>query len=242
MKLSNALLFSAAIVIAAAFLGNAYVERSKTSGSVNVTGLGSKNFMSDLVVWEGSFSRVNKDLKIAYAALENDKNLIRNYLRSKGVGEDQIVFEAVSTSDLTEGKYENGDYVGDEFIGYQLRQAVKVESADVDGIEELSRSITELLNQGVKFYSSPPRYYYTKLSDLKIEMIRLATEDARVRAETIAENSGGKLGDLRSANMGVFQITGQNSNEDYSWGGAFNTRDKKKTASITMRLVYQADD
>lgn len=91
----------------------------------------------------------------------------------------------------------------------------------------------------MKFYSSAPRYYYTKLSDLKIEMIRLATEDARIRAETIAENSGGTLGKLKSANMGVFQITGQNSNEDYSWGGAFNTHVKNKTAPITMRLVYQ---
>jgi hypothetical protein len=72
-------------------------------------------------------------------------------------------------------------------------------------------------------------------------MIQKATENARIRAEAIASNSGGALGGLRSANMGVFQITGQNSNEDYSWGGAFNTKDKNKTASITMRLVYEVE-
>ncbi|MDX5477478.1 MAG: SIMPL domain-containing protein, partial [Cyclobacteriaceae bacterium] len=92
--------------------------------------------------------------------------------------------------------------------------------------------------QGVKFYSQAPRYYYTDLESLKIEMISRATEDARVRAEKIAENSGSKLGRLISANMGIFQITGQNSNEDYSWGGTFNTSSKEKTASITMRLSY----
>ena len=69
-------------------------------------------------------------------------------------------------------------------------------------------------------------------------MISKATEDARVRAERIAENAGGRLGDLISARMGVFQITGQNSGEDYSWGGAYNTSSKNKTASITMRLEY----
>ena len=108
-------------------------------------------------------------------------------------------------------------------------------------IEQVSREITELLNKGVQFNSSPPRYYYTKLADLKIEMISKATEDARIRAEKIAENAGGTLGDLLSARMGVFQITGQNSGEDYSWGGAYNTSSKNKTASITMRLEYKVD-
>jgi hypothetical protein len=72
-------------------------------------------------------------------------------------------------------------------------------------------------------------------------MIAKATEDARIRAERIAENSEAKLGDLISANMGVFQITGQNSGEDYSWGGAFNTSSKNKTASITMKLVFESN-
>ncbi len=72
-------------------------------------------------------------------------------------------------------------------------------------------------------------------------MISKATEDARIRAEKIAENSGGRLGDLISAKMGIFQITGQNSNEDYSWGGTYNTSSKEKTASITMKLNYEVD-
>ena len=83
-----------------------------------------------------------------------------------------------------------------------------------------------------------PRYYYTKLEDLKIEMISRATDNARLRAESISKNSGATLGELTLANMGIFQITGQNSNEDYSWGGAYNTSSKEKTASITMKLTY----
>ena len=72
-------------------------------------------------------------------------------------------------------------------------------------------------------------------------MISKATEDARIRAEKIAENSGGNMGELISAKMGIFQITGQNSKEDYSWGGTFNTSSKEKTASITIKLVYKVD-
>lgn len=120
-------------------------------------------------------------------------------------------------------------------------QTVKIESTNVELIENVSREITELLNLGVQFNSFPPRYYYTKIADLKIAMISKATEDARLRAVKIAENSGENLGDLNGASMGVFQITGQNSGEDYSWSGAYNTQDKNKTASITMRLEYEID-
>jgi hypothetical protein len=41
--------------------------------------------------------------------------------------------------------------------------------------------------------------------------------------------------------MGVFQIIAQNSSEDYSYGGSFNTNSKNKTATITIKLVYQVD-
>ncbi|MDV7402312.1 SIMPL domain-containing protein, partial [Arthrospira platensis SPKY1] len=58
------------------------------------------------------------------------------------------------------------------------------------------------------------------------------------RAEQIATQAGGKLGGVVTAKMGIFQITGRLSNEDYSWSGAFNTDDREKTASITMRLEY----
>ncbi len=121
-----------------------------------------------------------------------------------------------------------------------MAQSIVIESMEVEKIEKLSREITELLNKGIQFYSDAPRYYFTKLADLKIEMISKATEDARLRAVKIAENSGGKLGDLISAKMGIFQITGQNSKEDYSWGGTFNTSSKKKTASITIKLEYKS--
>jgi hypothetical protein len=124
-------------------------------------------------------------------------------------------------------------------LGYILTQSLQIDSNNVEKVESVSREITELLNKGIQFYSQSPRYYYTKLADLKIEMISKATADAKHRADMIAENSGGKLGELISAKMGIFQITGQNSDEDYSWGGTFNTQSKEKTASITMKLDYK---
>ena len=124
-------------------------------------------------------------------------------------------------------------------MGYELTQFIQIESNEVGKIEKISREVTLLLNQGVNFYSEAPRYFYTQLADLKIEMISKATEDARIRAEKIAAYSNGELGALQAAKMGVFQITGQNSTENYSWGGNFNTSSRDKIASITMKLVYK---
>lgn len=239
MKQLTAIIFGAAIVLAAYFLGNAYVQRANPPQIISVTGLGNKNFTSDLIVWEGSFSATSTDLKTAFDQLNTDKDVVRTYLTSKGITKEDIIFNSVQTSEQRDNKYDNGNYVGSVFRGYQLSQSVQIESKNVALVEGVAREITELLNKGVQFNSSPPRYYYTQLADLKIEMISKATEDARLRAEKIAENSGSGLGKLLSANMGVFQITGQNSGEDYSWGGSYNTSSKKKTASITMRLDYK---
>jgi len=134
--------------------------------------------------------------------------------------------------------FENGN-IKEQFLkGFVLSQTVKIESTEVDKIEEISRSITELTKDGIGFYSYSPQYYYTKLSELKIEMVAAATEDARIRAEQIAQNANAEIGDLRYAKMGIFQIIGQNSNEDLSWGGSFNTTSKMKTATITMKLQF----
>jgi len=243
MKTSiNSIVFGLAIVLAAIFLGNAYKDRTKSQGNIQVTGLGKSNFTSDLIVWEGSYEISDFNLKHGFELLKKDKEKIKTYLKTKGVPAEKIVFSAVNSNQVTKSTYStSGKYIGEEFIGYRLSQSIQIESNQVEKVELVSREITELLNDGIQFYSEPPRYYFTKLADLKIEMISRATEDARIRAEKIAEFSGGKLGELSSAKMGVFQITGQNSKEEYSWGGTFNTSSKEKTASITMKLDYNVN-
>ena len=95
-----------------------------------------------------------------------------------------------------------------------------------------------MLFRSVQLESSQPDYYYSKLDDLKLQLIEKSTVDAKARAEKIATQSGAKLRKLKSARMGVFQITGANANEEFSAGGNFNTSSKNKKARITMRLEY----
>lgn len=231
-----------AFIIAIFFASNALKYKSKTTETIVVTGLAEKDFVSDLIVWQGDFARRAPDLQSAYAALKSDENTIREYLRGKGISDVEMVFTAVNINKEYNTRYnENGMQLGQEFIGYNLSQTIKVQSKDVDKVEKLSREATEIIQRGIELNSYAPAYYYSKLNDVKIELLGKASADARNRASTIAQNSNTSLGDLRKATMGVFQITGKNSNEDYSYGGAFNTTDKMKTGSVTIRAEYAVD-
>lgn len=238
----NTLLISSAIVVTALILGNSFQNRNKFTNTIAVTGLGSKNFVSDLIVWSGDFVQKNIQLKDAYASLDRDREGIRNYLLSKGIKPAEMIFSAIEISkEFNDVFDQNGTRIRSDFTGYRLSQKVQVESSDVDKVENISREVSELINNGIEFYSSNPEYYYTKLAELKIEMIAEATKDAYSRAQKIAENAGGAVGRLKNANMGVFQIVAQNSSEEFSWGGSFNTGSKRKTANITVRLEYESD-
>lgn len=238
----NPIIIALAVIISAFLFSNAFQNRNQHNDTISVTGSGSKNFVSDLIVWRGSFSKKSLLLKEAYAALDSDREIIKKYLVSKGLQESDLVFSAVAINKDFETTYDANENIRQQlFTGFTLTQNVQVESKAVDKVEAISREVTELINSGVEFYSNPPEYYYTKMAALKIEMIAEATKDANARAKSIAENADSDLGKLKKSEMGVFQIIAQNSSEDYSWGGSFNTSAKKKSANITVKLMYQVD-
>ncbi len=235
----QSIIIASAIIITALIFASAFKNRNAGRDAIQVTGLGKKDFVSDLIVWSGTFTRKNINLKDAYSELDRDRESIQKYLVSKGIQPDNIIFSAVDIRKEYDDVFSNeGRRMKSVFSGFSLQQSVQIESNEVNKVEEISRKVSELINSGVEFYSDHPQYYYTKLSELKIEMIAEATRDAKTRAQRIAENAGCRVGNLRKADMGVFQITAQNSAEDFSWGGTFNTSSKRKTATITVKLEY----
>jgi uncharacterized protein len=234
----NSIIFAIAAIVVVVIATQTYKHRNRQNDLINVTGLGSKDFKSDLIVWRGYFNAFNTDLKASSGTLEQNRESVRKYLTGQGIAEGEIVFSAVETEKVFRYWNDDNGHQQSEFQGYRLSQNVKIESKDVEKVEQVSREVTELINQGIEISSGAPEYYYTKLAELKIQMVAAATEDARTRAEQIAKNAGADLGSLRYAQMGIFQITAQNSSEDYSWGGSFNTSSKMKTANITMKLQF----
>ncbi len=236
-----ALILGVAAVVVALILGNAYKQKFREADRIVVTGLGEQEFTSDLIVWRGWIVEQDFSLESAYAKLSSSREKVSKFLKDNNVADSIVVWEFVNVSRQSEPMYgPNGNYTGSRFTGYELRQEFRLESTDVEGIENVSREISSLIAQGVQMEAWQPEYYYTRLGDLKLELIERATQDARQRAEKIAENSKSKLRNLGTGRMGVFQITGANMDEAYNAGGTFNTSSKQKKASITMRLEYLA--
>lgn len=236
------LLICAAVIMTGLILGKAYMSKGKPDDTVSVIGLGEESFDSDLIVWRASFSRRSMELKDAYAQLNADIRKVKSYLKSRGISDDEMVFEAADISKEWSNIYDDeGNIRQTIFDGYSLNQSVKVSSKKVNVVEQTSRQVSELIDAGIELNSDAPEYYYTKLAQLKLKMIEAATKDAHERAAKIAENGGGSLGKLMFADMGVFQITAENSSEEYEWGGSFNTSSRRKTASVTIRLKYKID-
>ena len=236
------MLVSAAVVVTGLILGKSYLSKGKPDPEVAVVGLGETSFDSDLIVWESEFSTKNYDLKQAYKNLNIASKKVKAYFKNKGIPEKDIILEAADINKNYSYQYdEKGHLTNTIFEGYTLKQKIKVQSKKVDIVENVSRSVSELIDEGIELNSFSPDYYYTKLASLKIKLIEKATNDAKARATKIVENGGGEVGDLKQATMGVFQINAENSSEEYSWGGNFNTSSRRKTASITIRLTYQID-
>lgn len=161
---------------------------------------------------------------------------MKQYLISKGVPEAEITISAVTTA-AQHPTNENG-VESSEVTGYLLKQSLEVRSADVDKVAAIARQATELINQDILIESNPPQFYYTKLGDLKIEMLGDAAADAKTRAERIASSTGNKIGYVRSAKMGVMQITPADSTEVSDEGISDTTSiDKDITAVVNVSFA-----
>lgn len=228
------------VVAVAIGVGSFVGYKQNANGGIAATGSATRDFSSDLIVWRGSFSAYGATTTAAYETIKRDAGIVKDYLIDHNVPEENIVFSSVEIiPDYRQIYNNNGNYIGSELAGYSLSQRLTIQSADVDNIETISRDITELIGSGVNFISEPPEYYYTKLGELKLELIDAATADAKSRIDIMANKAGGKVGKLLSATLGTFQITAQNSATDsYTAGGTFNTWSREKTMFISVKLHY----
>jgi len=223
-----------ATIVSSVILSGGILKVMKfTREQISVTGSATKEIKSDYIVWTGDFSRREPDLKTAYKMLGEDLEKVKAYLKSRGVKDNEKVFSQVYTETVYK-KNEKGNDTND-IQGYTLSQGVTIRSYDVDRITTVSRESTELIDQGVQFTSQAPEFFYTKLDELKIEMLAKATDNAKQRAESMAKATGNRVGFMRSARMGVFQITPVTSTDVSDWGVNDTTAlDKKVMAVVTV--------
>jgi hypothetical protein len=227
-----------ALVLSSIVMAWAYTHTKKGEQAVTVTGSARKRIKSDLVIWRAGVSYQAPQLSEAYKALTDNIPRVKQYVLSKGVSEDQITISSISSTTLHEKDAEGNESA--RISGYSLRQELLVRSNDVDKIERLAREATELINQGILLESGAPEYYYTKIADLKIEMLAEAAKDAKTRAQQIASSTGSSIGSVRSARMGVLQITAADSNE-VSDSGMNDTSSLDKDITAVVNVSFAVD-
>ncbi len=224
------------MVVSSLVLAWAYSNGKKGTEVVTVTGSARKRIKSDMVKWSAEVSYRAPKLAGAYQLLAENVPRVKEYLKKKGIAEDQITISAISSRTL-DGRDQNGNTTS-EIIGYSLSQRVDVRSSEVELISKIARESTELIKEGILLNSNSPRYFYTKLSDLKIEMLGEAAKNARLRADRIASSTGSSIGTIRSARMGVMQITAADSTEVSDYGiNDTSSIEKDVTAVVNVKFA-----
>jgi hypothetical protein len=226
------------LVVASVFVSWGFVKSKNRDQAITVTGSARKRIKSDLVIWKAGVSFQSPMLADAYRALSESVPRVKAYMVSKGIAENQITVSSISSQTL-HAKSNEGEDSG-AITGYSLKQELEVRSNDVDKIAKVAREATELINQGILLESMPPEYHYTKLGDLKVEMLTEAAKDAKVRAAKIAESTGSSIGSVRSAKMGVLQITPADSNE-VSDTGMNDTSALEKDITAVVNISFAVD-
>lgn len=227
------LALAAGLVLASLVVARTW-QRIAESQAISVTGSARRLVKSDLIVWTGSFSTEAKTLLAAQQALKADLVKVEAFLKVQAVTNYQV-----GPIGIQELRQRVSSDEGVRIVGYNLSQNVTVTSPEVERIAALDQQTAKLVEQGVQFTTSAPRYIYTKAGEAKIEMLAEATKDARARAEQIASQGGRTVKELRAARMGVFQITPLYSTRGHSsWEGENDMSSLDKSIMAVVNATF----
>ena len=194
--------------------------RAPEKHSIRITGSARKRIVSDLIQWEAVIEARADDRTAAYRTLREGRDKAVAFLVAQGIKAEEIQPQSATSEEVFEKVIEDKVLPGTTVAvrnetrvskGFRTRVAIVVNSTDVARVEKASREITSLLEQGVVVTSESPAYFYTRLGDLKVEMLAAAAKDARTRAENILRSAGNAaVGKLVVADMGIININPAN--------------------------------
>jgi len=227
------IIMGACLIISATIGAVAYYNKD-ASNSLSVTGSAKQDVISDSAKFTGDFSRIVKisNLKSGYNQMSGDLAIVKDFLKEQGIDDTKVT---ISTVSMYENYNYNQNYQTEK--EYTLKQQVEVSTSDVNQITSLAKQTQNLINKGVIFSNNPVEYYYTGLPELRVSLLSAAITDAKARAEKMAEATGKKVGDLKSAASGVVQVLSTNS-LDVSDYGTYDTSKINKTVTVTVRAAF----
>ena len=219
-------------LIIATFIGGRSIEKMRSADDgITVKGVAEKRITSDLASWRGQITLIDKDLSAGYDKLHEQFKTTIEFLKDKGIPAESIEEGTIGTS--TKYRRDERGHATSEVESFSLTQIFTVETPDVD----LAKESTELLRSGIDFRSYAPSYFFTKLEDLKLDLLEEAAANSKLRAERLAKSAGNRVVGVISASQGILQITQPNSTQTSSWG-MYDTSsiEKKVRAVVTMEF------
>ena len=227
-------LITSSVVASRAYSARAE-QTAKARQELTVKGSARMPVESDLGTWHIRVSGEGADLATAYGVLEAATVRVLAFLDQQQFDEAEIALSAITAE--THYKRDGGGRETREVADHTLERSFTVTSSNVERVAAAAGEVTQLLRDNVRVQSSPPQFTYTKLADLKVQILGEASKDARARAEEIATNAGCRVSDVRGAQMGVIQITRPNST-DVSGYGLYDTTTIDKDISVVVTVTF----
>lgn len=191
---------------------NKFVEKDRV---VTVKGLAEMEVPADKVTWPLVYKEVGNDLITLYDKIKTTNQTIVDFLKGKGIDEDEISINAPEIIDMQAERYNSNPVP----FRYNVTTVITVTSNKVGRVRELISEQGELLKQGIAITGGDYRYNieydFTGLNKIKPLMIEEATKNARESAMKFAKDSDSKLGKIKRANQGQFTIGNRDANTPY---------------------------
>jgi len=202
----SALILAAGMIVAALVLAGGFVRSRSADRYVTVKGISEREVTAGLALWPLRFVATDDSLDVAQAGIAKSQKTVLEFLARHGIAESMTEIQGLEVTDILTNPYRSGPATSRYIISQTLM--VRAESADV--VRAASQKVGELVDAAVVLSAQngpiTPTYLFTKLNDLKPEMIGEATQNARRAAEQFAADSGSKIVGIHRANQGVFEI------------------------------------
>lgn len=197
-------------------LGNAALSYKSLERSVTVKGLSEREYPADIVIWPIQFTAADNQLQKLYQTLDSHTQKIRTFLLNHGLNADEISFNTPAITDKSAQQFGGNQQAEYRFTGVQT---VTVYSARIDAVRAAMEKVSELGKQGIVLsgdsYAAQTEYLFTRLNEVKPEMIEEATQNAREVAEKFANDSNSSLGKIKRASQGQFSISPRDKNNPH---------------------------
>lgn len=229
------ILFGLAFIVCAWLLASPLKLIANRESSISVKGYASELVTADLGIWSGRFEVQSADLASAYQQLDSAKQQVIAFFGEQNIDATKLTFRPVET--IVNRKLGPQGMMTDDISSYTLAQQISYQDMDVERVRVLAQNAALLLKQGVNLSVYAPQYFYQKLDSLKIDLLGKAMEDALNRARQLATHAESKVGALRGAKQGVFQITAENST-DVSDYGTYDTSSIQKTVKSVVTATF----